>query len=348
MSRRQQLIAAILAACLVVGGVAVVLLRGGGSSAAAAGPLDVPELRPEAPVSLTVTVDLGVLTDQAEFVAVAGGDYPLTAGSGSVRQAGVDINDAAAGIAMAHDGSGHLLGTAPVWSLSGVTLSDVPVTCTSTAFGQLLMTPGLGRPDPMLVSLLWALANQPPTLPLLTSLGQQLCSGLADDLDHLKNPTGAESDLYGQALASLLQQLDQLAAQLPPVAESLADIPPGSLPEGPSGGPGAGSRRRAARRRAAHRRVVRRRPAVRRRHLPARRTCGLTPTGLQRRQRPRPGHRRPGRPGSRRFGWPLMSRRRAARRCRRSGGQAIRCLHCSCVRSGAVRSRPPTAAQRGL
>lgn len=185
------------------------------------------------------SVDLGSLSSRVATVQVAGSVYPLGTDAGA-DSTDVFLSDDAGGVAMVLDKDRNLLATAPVWAYTGEPPPDITATCTSTAFGQLLMTPGLAASNALVVDLLWAAAQQVSTADLLGELGKRVCAGLQDDPTHLAHPDAAESQLRAQALAALFADLDQIAGQLPPLETSLNGlVRPASFRSAPTPGGGA-------------------------------------------------------------------------------------------------------------
>ncbi|WP_042390587.1 hypothetical protein [Streptacidiphilus melanogenes] len=129
-----------------------------------------------------------------------------------------------AGVATARDGAGHVIGSAPVWSLPGEPVKPATITCASTAVSQVLLEPGSTSGQPEQVDVLATLAASGAPARDAAALGATLCAHAAHDPAHLSHPTVGELNGYQQLAADLRTAADTVAAGLPAAAQSLAVV----------------------------------------------------------------------------------------------------------------------------
>ncbi len=175
------------------------------------------------------TVDVGTESFSPGSVGTQG--VPGVPAGRPVRQARVGLTEDTGGVGFVHDRAGHLLAITPVWSVRGGEVGVVPASCRSSAFSMVLLTPGLGTPDPIAVALLWGLANRAPARGDLDRLAALLCVGLDRDPDHLRRPGAEEISVYTTLTARLAGEVNDLARQAPDLATSLATVPSRARPK---------------------------------------------------------------------------------------------------------------------
>jgi hypothetical protein len=187
--------------------------------------------RPPSPTGLAsaqkhpFSVDLGpTISPRAASVQVGESTYQLRPGPGSTRITDVDLSDDTAGVAFVHDAQNHLIATAPIWSMPNLDVSDLPATCATTAFDQVLLTPGVSTSNPLTVDILWALANQGAAAADLAGLGSAICDRLPGDPASLASPKQGEIDLYRKLIDDLMSAVASSASGLPPAAVSLRGL----------------------------------------------------------------------------------------------------------------------------
>ena len=171
-----------------------------------------------------IGISLGGITPRAAQISLGGHSYPVRAGQGGSREGEVVPGADAGGVAFVRDQAGHVLASAPVWAVPGQPPRAAPATCASTAFDQFLLTPGVAGPNPVGVDLLWSMAGQGQIGRDVAALGRLICAGLQRDPAHLSHPGAAEIAAYEKVYLDYDAELKQLAAQMPPLASSLAGI----------------------------------------------------------------------------------------------------------------------------
>jgi hypothetical protein len=223
-SRLVLVIAVVVVAALAAGGIIAAVRKSGPSS---------PQAGAE---RVIIGVSAGSVTPRAAQIALGGNTYPVQPGPGGTRRGPVTLTADAGGVAVVHDRAGHVLATAPVWSVPGQPPQAAEATCDSTAFDQFLLTPGVTGPNPVAVDVLWSLAQQGQTGRDVAALGRLICAGLAHDPAHLAHPSQAEISAYGKIYLDYATQLPRLAAQMPSLSSSLVGI------RAAAGGPSAPAR----------------------------------------------------------------------------------------------------------
>jgi hypothetical protein len=171
---------------------------------------------PTTPKRVRVALQDPVLQRSVRTIEV-GAVRSTLAKKGFSASAVVGLQTSAAGVAFVRNAAGRVVASAPVWHEPGVTSGVPAVTCETTAFDRVLLTPGFGVYLPVEVDLLWSVSNRAPVRASLRTFGARLC-----EVERTKGVSAAETDAgvssdehaYVGALFAQLEALHTRAAHL--------------------------------------------------------------------------------------------------------------------------------------